>query len=139
MEPHVFVYGTLRKDTRGQVLSPLCRDWDFKGYGTVSGELYDFGAYPGAVKTEAAGARIIGELYELPDPATMLPPIDRYEGCSPTDPEPHEFQREVVDVTMEEGGVTSAWIYWYQPEPLGRRLASGDYLQRVGERRPPGR
>jgi gamma-glutamylcyclotransferase (GGCT)/AIG2-like uncharacterized protein YtfP len=82
METHVFVYGTLRKDTRGQVLSPLCRDWIFLGYGTVAGELYDFGAYPGAVRADGTDAHIFGEVYELSDPEAMIPPIDRYEGCS---------------------------------------------------------
>lgn len=131
----IFVYGTLRKDARGQVLSPLCREWVFKGYGSVAGELYDFGAYPGAVKSESPGSRVKGEVYELPDPAGMLPPIDRYEGCSEEDPPPHEFVRELVEVDMEDDSVVRAWIYWYQPRPLGRRLRSGDYLERM---RSPG-
>lgn len=134
MDSLVFVYGTLRKDARGQVLSPLCQGWVFKGYGTVPGELYDFGAYPGAVPSSVPDARVRGELYELPDPSKMLPPIDRYEGCGEADEQPHEFERELVDVTMEDGTVARAWIYWYRPEPLGRRLHSGDYLQRLGGR-----
>jgi len=132
----MFVYGTLRKDARGQMLSPLCRGWVFQGYGTVPGELYDFGAYPGAVPTGSPEARVLGELYELPDPETMIPPIDRYEGCTEEDPAPHEFERELADVAMEDGTARRAWIYWYRPEPLGRRLSSGDYLQRTGDRRP---
>lgn len=127
----MFVYGTLRKDARGQLLSPLCQAWVFRGYGSVPGELYDFGAYPGAVKSQSESARIKGELYQLPDPVTMLPPIDRYEGCSEADPPPREFERELVDVHLEDGSVERAWIYWYQPRPLGRRLRSGDYLERM--------
>jgi len=132
----VFVYGTLRRDARAQVLSPLCRGWVFKGYGAVRGELYDFGAYPGAVQGGSPDARVWGEVYQLPDPATMLPPVDEYEGCSESDPPPHEFERGLVDVHLEEGGGVWAWIYWYRPEPLGRLLESGDYLQRTGDRRP---
>jgi gamma-glutamylcyclotransferase (GGCT)/AIG2-like uncharacterized protein YtfP len=129
------VYGTLRKDARGQVLSPLCREWIFKGYGTVPGLLYDFGAYPGAVPSDRAGALVRGEVYELPAPQVMLPPIDRYEGCSEDDEQPHEFRRALVDVDMEDGSVARAWIYWYRPEPLGRLLSSGDYLQRMSDQR----
>lgn len=132
----VFVYGTLRKDARGQRLSPLCQGWVFRDYGSVEGELYDFGAYPGAVQAESSEARILGEVYELPDPATMLPPIDEYEGCGERDPRPHEFERALVEVDLEGGGVSVAWTYWYKPEPLGRRLESGDYLQRTGDIRP---
>lgn len=136
MESLVFVYGTLRKDARAQVLSPLCRGWVFRGYGSVPGVLYDFGAYPGAVPSEEPGRRIVGELYELPDPAAMLPPVDRYEGCSDDDELPHEFERELVDVRMDDGSQVRAWIYWYRPRPQGRELESGDYLERM---RTPGR
>jgi gamma-glutamylcyclotransferase (GGCT)/AIG2-like uncharacterized protein YtfP len=131
LEALIFAYGTLRKDARGQVMSPLCRGWEFQGYGTVRGVLYDFGAYPGAVPTNDPERRIRGEVYLLPDPAVMLPPIDRYEGCSDEDERPHEFEREHVDVEMEDGSVRHAWIYWYRPEPLGRELESGDYLDRM--------
>jgi gamma-glutamylcyclotransferase (GGCT)/AIG2-like uncharacterized protein YtfP len=65
----------------------------------------------------------------------MLPPIDRYEGCSDEDEQPHEFERELVRVRMEDGSTEEAWIYWYRPEPLGRLLESGDYLQRMRGRR----
>ena len=132
----MFVYGTLRKDARGQVLSPLCRDWVFKGYGTVAGELYDFGAYPGAVPSHSGNAHIRGEVYELPEPSSTIPLIDQYEGCGENDPPPHEFERELIDVHLEDGGVARAWIYWYQPSPMGRRLESGDYLQRPGHVSP---
>jgi len=131
MDLLMFVYGTLRKDARGQVLSPLCRGWVFKRYGSVPGELYDFGAYPGAVPSASVDARILGELYELPDPATMLPLIDEYEGCGEGDSLPQEFERALVEVDAEDGSVARAWIYWYRLRPVvGRRVASGDYLQR---------
>jgi gamma-glutamylcyclotransferase (GGCT)/AIG2-like uncharacterized protein YtfP len=138
MEPLVFVYGTLRKDARGQMLSPLCRGWIFRGYGTVPGELYDFGPYPGAVPSSAPGARILGEVYELPQPKTMIPPIDRYEGCSEEDERPHEFERDLVDVDMEDGTVARAWIYWYRAAARGRELESGDYMERLRATRQPG-
>jgi len=132
----MFVYGTLRKDSRGQVLSPLCRDWIFISHGSIAGRLYDFGAYPGAVPSDDPEDRVRGELYRLPAPETMLPPIDRYEGCAPEDAPPHEFERRLVRVELEDGSAAEAWIYWYRPEPRGRLLASGDYLERMrGPRR----
>ena len=131
MESLIFVYGTLRRDARGQVPSPLCRGWVFQGYGTVPGVLHDFGAYPGAVPSDDPERRVRGELYLLPDPAEMLPLIDRYEGCSDEDARPHEFERELTDVAMEDGSLRRAWIYWYGPTPLGRELRSGDYLERM--------
>lgn len=137
----LFVYGTLRRDARPLPISPLCRGWVFKGYGSVEGELYDFGAYPGAVppptpgggrESGPLGARVRGEIYELPDPTGMLPLVDRYEGCGPEHLPPHEFERERVEVALDDGGVVEAWIYWYRPIPRGRRLVSGDYVERTG-------
>lgn len=128
----IFVYGTLRKDALGRITSPLARGWTFEGYGTVAAELYDFGAYPGAVPSSGTSARVRGEVHRLPDGDETLLLLDQYEGCGPGDPEPHEFERALVDVTLEGGGTARAWIYWYRPEPRGRRLASGDYLERTG-------
>jgi gamma-glutamylcyclotransferase (GGCT)/AIG2-like uncharacterized protein YtfP len=135
-EARVFVYGTLRKDARGQRQSPLCRGWTFEGYGTVQAELYDFGAYPGAVPCSSPGSRVRGELYTLPDTDETLRLLDHYEGCGPEDRPPYEFEREVVDVLLEHGGAARAWIYWYRARPLGRRLVSGDYLERTEPKDP---
>ena len=132
MDPRVFVYGTLRRDARGSVQSALTRDWTFEGCATVAGKLYDFGAYPGAVPSADLGARVRGELYRLPDAGETLELVDYYEGCGLGHAPPFEFERAMVDVQLEQGGTARAWIYWYQPEPRGRRLPSGDYLERTG-------
>jgi len=131
-EERVFVYGTLRKDARGPKQSALTRDWAFEGYGWVAAELYDFGAYPGAVATRAPGAKVRGEIYRIADAAETLALLDHYEGCGPGHEEPHEFTRALVDVTTDEGASVRAWIYWYELGPRGRRLPSGDYLERTG-------
>jgi gamma-glutamylcyclotransferase (GGCT)/AIG2-like uncharacterized protein YtfP len=131
-EVRVFVYGTLRRDARGPTQSALTRDWSFEGYGTIEAELYDFGAYPGAIASSAPGAKVRGEIYAIPDAAETLALLDHYEGCGPGHEQPHEFTRAVADVALESGGAARAWVYWYQPEPRGRRLPSGDYLERTG-------
>jgi gamma-glutamylcyclotransferase (GGCT)/AIG2-like uncharacterized protein YtfP len=131
-EARVFVYGTLRRDARGPRQSALTRDWSFEGYGTVDAELYDFGAYPGAVRSRDRGAKVRGELYRVPDADETLALLDHYEGCGPGHDAPHEFERALVDVTTDAGATARAWIYWYELEPRGRRLSSGDYLERTG-------
>jgi gamma-glutamylcyclotransferase (GGCT)/AIG2-like uncharacterized protein YtfP len=120
-EPLVFVYGTLRKDARGPVQAALTRGWSFLGYGTVAADLYDLGAYPGAVPSVVAGARVRGELYRVPNEPGTLTRLDHHEG--------EEFERAPVDVTLDSGETESAWIYWYRREPGGRRMGSGDYLE----------
>ena len=121
-EPRVFVYGTLRERARGPVQAALTRGWSFIGYGTVAADLYDFGAYPGAVPSVATGSRVRGELYRVPNEPAALARLDHHEG--------EEFERASVDVTLDSGDDERAWIYWYRGEPSERRIPSGDYLER---------
>jgi gamma-glutamylcyclotransferase (GGCT)/AIG2-like uncharacterized protein YtfP len=114
------VYGTLREAVRGPVQAALTQGWSFLGYGTVAADLYDLGAYPGAVPSVAAGARVRGELYRVRSGPEALARLDRHEG--------EEFERASVDVTLDSGETESAWIYWYRGERGGRRMDSGDYL-----------
>jgi gamma-glutamylcyclotransferase (GGCT)/AIG2-like uncharacterized protein YtfP len=57
----VFVYGTLRRGDRNDItrLNPSPR---WQGYGTVRGELFDFGRHPGIV-LRSDGAQVLGEVY----------------------------------------------------------------------------
>ena len=45
----------------------------------IAGRLYDFGRYPGAVKSDQAEDWLHGELYRLDD-LELLPVLDEYEG-----------------------------------------------------------
>jgi gamma-glutamylcyclotransferase (GGCT)/AIG2-like uncharacterized protein YtfP len=114
------------------VPNALTRDWVFEGYGRVAARLYDLGAYPGAMPSPNGDSLVRGELYRLPDAPEILGLVDDYEGCGLEHSPPYEFERELVEVAMEQGGSAEAWIYWYRPEPRGRRLHSGDYLERTG-------
>ena len=131
-ETLVFVYGTLRRDERGPIQQALTNGWEFLGHGTVAADLYDLGAYPGAVPRSAGDPRVRGEIYRVPNDAEGLARLDRHEGCSPDHARPHEFARALVEVTLDSGGTAEAWIYWYGWEPDGRRIASGDYSGREG-------
>lgn len=98
------------------------RGWTFLAYGTVAADLYDLGAYPGAVPSVAGGSRVRGELYRAPPSPETLARLDHHEG--------EEFERAVVDVTLDSGETKRAWIYWYRSQPTRRRIRSGDYLER---------
>ena len=131
-ETLVFVYGTLREDARGPVQQALTVGWELLGYGTVAADLYDLGAYPGAVPCAPGGPRVRGELYRVPNAEKALARLDHHEGCGPDHALPHEFTRALVDVTLDSGGTAEASIYWYRWDPDGRRIASGDFSERVG-------
>jgi gamma-glutamylcyclotransferase (GGCT)/AIG2-like uncharacterized protein YtfP len=116
----IFVYGTLRRAVRGAVQSALTHDWTFEGNGRVAGELFDFGPYPGAVPAVGGPSWVRGELYRLPPSSDAFAALDRHEG--------EDFQRALVEVSLDGGGGERAWIYWYRGAPPGGRVPSGDYV-----------
>jgi len=126
---NLFVYGTLRRDQRHEMFRLLARHARFIGDGTIRGKLYDLGTYPGWVPSP--GGNVLGEVYAI-DPEQwegIISRLDDYEGCSASDPEPHEYRRVVVDVTLSNGQTVDAWAYRlsHQPEQ-SREIRSGDYL-----------
>ena len=123
----VFVYGVLRKGFGGhRILRGLHAR--FKGNGSVQGQLYDLGDYPGAVKVGRDAGYVHGELYEFPNCGHALTLLDRFEGARASNPKSGLFRRETTTVTLANGEQMLAWIYWlgraHQPR---RRLPSGRY------------
>ena len=116
MSTRLFAYGTLRQGGSAPAeiaaavatLRPL-------GKGVARGQLYDLGAYPGAVFAgDTLGATDIdGEVYEVPDASTWQQ-LDAYEGFEPGDLASSLFVRRQIDVRMAEGGGDAVcWAYEY--------------------------
>ena len=103
------------------------------GRGRVPGRLFRLDGYPGLVLSGDPGRWVRGELYALEPPknlADTLTRLDDYEGCEPNDPEPHEYERVVLDVILESGGNESAWVYVYKGATANRQeILSGDYAK----------
>lgn len=122
MADHLFVYGTLRRDTGHPAAVLLERRAREVGWGLLRGRLYDLGPYPAVVRSQDPGHRVRGLVYRM-EPGLaelLLAELDRYEGAS--------FRREVVSVHLESGESISAWVYLYaRTPPPGRVIDSGDY------------
>lgn len=105
----------------------------FRGRGSIEAALFDLGLYPAAVP--APGGRVMGELYVMADPETVLAALDEIEGHSPSRPEQSLYARSEVAVTLLDGSCEQAWAYFYNA-PLGQapRIPSGDYLKHVKAR-----
>jgi gamma-glutamylcyclotransferase (GGCT)/AIG2-like uncharacterized protein YtfP len=125
----VFVYGTLRKGScHHQVLQKL--HTRFIAYGSVKGQLYDLGEYPGARKGGSAGDRVQGEVYLLPASGRALKVLDKFEGYNRTNPQGSLFRREKAVVNLVNGDDLHAWIYWlHHTCDTKRRVRSGKYRQ----------
>ncbi|SMX38928.1 gamma-glutamylcyclotransferase family protein [Maliponia aquimaris] len=117
---HLFVYGTMLTVADRPMGRRLRAESDFVGYGWIRACLYHIedpespgSTYPGAVPSGYDKDRVHGELYRLHDPQSLFEVFDVYEACDPKRPEPHEFQRRRVPVTLDGGAVIPALCYFY--------------------------
>lgn len=126
---YLFVYGTLRRDTRSETAHLLARHADFVADGTFQGRLYRIDSYPGVVPSDHPSDVVQGEVYALREPDAVLPKLDQYEECSPEFPEPHEYVRRREEIVLANGSTCEAWIYLYNRSTEGApRILSGDFL-----------
>jgi gamma-glutamylcyclotransferase (GGCT)/AIG2-like uncharacterized protein YtfP len=109
---------------------------EFVGSGTIRGNLYDLGEYPGAKVVGAEpGQRVRGELYRLRDAEVALKFLDRCEGFSVREPNKSLFVREVVSVASEDGRRKKAWAYLYNRGIAKAKLIpTGCYRDRANAR-----
>jgi len=101
---HVFVYGTLKKDYFEPQYEIDIRDIiRFEGEGTIKGSMYTTGSYPFVIL--GGEEQVKGFLYFCFDIKKVLDKYDAVEGLG------NLFQREVVDVQMEDGSIVKSYIY----------------------------
>jgi gamma-glutamylcyclotransferase (GGCT)/AIG2-like uncharacterized protein YtfP len=131
----VFFYGTLMRGFDRPGRTRLDDQLKSIGRGSIQGALFDVGLYPAAIP--ANDSRVRGEVHEMTEPSVVLPALDEIEGYSVSEPVTSLYTREEVPVTLDDGRVLDAWVYFYNA-PLGRaeRIESGDYLQHLKVRRP---
>jgi gamma-glutamylcyclotransferase (GGCT)/AIG2-like uncharacterized protein YtfP len=89
------------------------------------------GWYPGLLPAEAPEQVVTGEVWEMTDPATLLPVLDAYEG--------EDYVREPVTARAPDGQTFACWVWRYagasQDAPV---ISSGDYrLHADGASRQP--
>jgi gamma-glutamylcyclotransferase (GGCT)/AIG2-like uncharacterized protein YtfP len=126
----VFFYGTLMAGFDRRRRAGIDSKLSYRGRGSIRAALFDLGIYPAAVP--APEGVVWGEVYEMADPEAVLAALDDIEGYRSDDPDKSLYSRAVADVSLPDGSVERAWVYFYNA-PLGRapRIASGDYLEHV--------
>ncbi|WP_404361125.1 gamma-glutamylcyclotransferase [Methylotuvimicrobium sp. KM1] len=138
---YLFVYGTLRKNHGHPMSRWLNQRADWIGPGYFQGKLFNLGKYPGVVKSNKAGDRVLGDIYRTDHPKMILTTLDRYEQCSIGDSRPHEYARSIEPVMFGQGQILNAWVYLYNRPIEGLIcITSGDYLatsakQSIGQTR----
>lgn len=127
---YIFVYGSLRKGFSSPARVVLEDHAQYIGKAAFRGKLYMIDWYPGVVPSDDPDDLVYGEVYEITNREEVLFKLDRYEGCSPSDPKPHAFIREEMRVSLKKGREIIAWIYLYEwPVDNKEQIPSGDYLE----------
>lgn len=136
--PYLFVYGTLKEGFDNEFAQLLHANSRFVGNGFFQGNLYDLGEYPGAKLNRKTGGKVLGQVWELKDPAGIFPQLDYYEGIGPAYAEPTEYRRALVPVQLEGDLILNSWVYLYNWKATGRRkVLSGNYSEYLQQKAPP--
>ena len=130
MAPLVFFYGTLMAGFDRRRRAGIDSKLTYVGRGAIRAALFDLGLYPAAIP--APDGHVWGEVYEMTEPALVLPALDEIEGYSADDPDRSLYLRQQTEVVMPDGALAPAFVYFYNA-PLGkaRRIRSGDYLEHL--------
>jgi gamma-glutamylcyclotransferase (GGCT)/AIG2-like uncharacterized protein YtfP len=108
----------------------LSANADFLGEASCRGRLYTVTHYPGLVLSDDASEIVFGELYRLRAVDDLLREFDMYEACGEGFPEPTQYVRQVLPVTLDDGSTRQAWTYIYNwPVAELTRIESGRFLQ----------
>lgn len=130
---YLFVYGTLRYGAENQAANLLRQSGHHLGRGRARGQLYMLGHYPGFVPSDIQTDWVVGDVYRLYSPELTYRELDKYEGCAPGDPLPHEYRRSFISVLLDSGAWIEAAAYVYVQDLAGKpRIHSGDYEARKG-------
>jgi gamma-glutamylcyclotransferase (GGCT)/AIG2-like uncharacterized protein YtfP len=125
---YIFTYGSLLSAFDNPAQDLLKEHARFLDKATFRGKLFMIDWYPGVVESENPNDIVHGEVYEIENKEPLLKELDRYEGCSIDDSEPHEFIRMEKSVKLQNSRFLTAWIYIYQrPVSNKERISSGDF------------
>ncbi|MDE2063496.1 MAG: gamma-glutamylcyclotransferase [Bradyrhizobium sp.] len=125
----LFVYGTLMRGYSHPMARLLSANADFLGQASCRGRLYMVKHYPGLVLSDAAGDIVCGELYRLRAVDDLLREFDMYEACGEGFPEPTQYVRQMLPVTLADGVTREAWAYIYNWPVAGLPpIESGRFL-----------
>ena len=124
MSSFLFVYGTLMSGHRSDLLTRI--GTTFVARGSIQAKLYDLGEYPGAKPDHRH--QVKGELHRLTYPVKALALLDNYEDYVRLRRHHSLFVRERAQVTLEDGTLQIAWVYFYnRPVDESYLIPGGDY------------
>ena len=132
---YLFVYGTLRYGAEGKMPRLLSGSADFVCEAQFQGKLYRIDYYPGVIPSSCSQDQVVGDVFLLRDPATLLPHLDEYEGIGPPPDHPNDYERRLMPVKRSDGQILQCWIYLYlYPLEGCERIPDGDFLASIAKK-----
>ena len=129
---YLFVYGLLRRHAGHEMSQFLCQHAQFISEATFQGKLYLIEYYPGIIASNNPDDRVNGDVFKLSD-LSILEELDQFEGIGTAYESPHEYQRAVQSVALQNGSVEKAWVYLYNWSiKQQNQIHSGDFLDYLG-------
>jgi gamma-glutamylcyclotransferase (GGCT)/AIG2-like uncharacterized protein YtfP len=119
---HIFVYGTLRKESNHPMARRVMAQARHVGQARAAGKLYDMGWYPAAQFDKDASTLIVGDVFALPPSDRLLAEIDAYERGDPN------YERIPLELSLIGGGRVLAWTYGVSAPASPRVIPGGDFL-----------
>lgn len=130
-QEHLFVYGLLRPESGHDVAGGLMARARHIGQAEFQGRLYDNGGYPGVVDSDDSADCVIGDVFEIPGDPAFIERLDAFEGCAPSDAEPHEYRRALRTVKLGADRI-ACWIYLYNWSiDDKKRIENSDFLAAI--------
>lgn len=124
---YIFVYGSLMGSIQSGIAKKLHAGAEFVGEGYVQGQLFDLGQYPGLIIWEG-DSWVKGHVFQMADPAALIPFLDAYEDINWGQPDLSEYWRAMVEVKVADA-YFDCWAYLYnQPTDQLSLIPDGDYL-----------
>ncbi|HUI25462.1 MAG TPA: gamma-glutamylcyclotransferase family protein [Candidatus Kryptonia bacterium] len=129
----VFVYGTLRDDTRISAVVGAASAWRRIGQASIRGQLYDVGPYPALRPGRGASDRVRGVVLEFADGDAALPLLDGYEEAVAA----QLYVRRRCRARLANGRTVSAWVYVYNRSVRGlSRVVGGTWRKKSNVQSP---
>ncbi|MBU3915997.1 gamma-glutamylcyclotransferase [bacterium] len=128
----IFVYGTLRREFSTNTRQILVRHCEYFSDGHLRGKLYEVDGYPGVIESDNTEDKVFGELYKIIRGDQVLPQLDDYEQCAAKFPQPHEYLRKKLPISVADGGEVTAWVYVFNHDVSNLiQIESGDYASHI--------
>tara|TARA_R110002049_G_scaffold3795_6_gene27682 strand:+ start:1879 stop:2262 length:384 start_codon:yes stop_codon:yes gene_type:complete len=123
---YLFVYGTLLQTLDNPMSRFLKNQSEFLGKGYIHGKLYDVGAYPAAILSDAKTDKIYGTVLKISDVENTFKVLNTYEGANDLHP---LYLKKSVPMYLENGKTLTVWVYVYNHSVSHlKQIQSGDYL-----------